>query len=101
MGQTIGWYKWDGKSQTWDDDVPDWFDAKWEGGWAWFRTIFDAAPVEVDKDPYTGDSLLRPGNFDQFRAKLKTITDDADCLASYEEMTAYLETHPDTYVNFG
>lgn len=101
MGQRIGWYRWNGNDKTWDDNIPDWFDAKWEGIWDWFIAIFDAAPVEVDKDSYTGDSLIRPGNFDQFRAKLKTATDDPARLANYEEMTAYLEAHPNTYVNFG
>lgn len=101
MGQTIGWYKWDGKNKTWDDDIPDWFDAKWEGTFAWWIAILDAAPVLIEEDSYTGDYLARPGNFDQFRAKLKTVTDDPVRLDSYEEMTVYLEAHPDVYVNFG
>lgn len=101
MGQTIGWYKWDGKEKHWDRGVPPWFDAKWDGTWEWFIAIFDASPQEVDKDTHTGDSLFRPGDFAAFRAKLAAITTDSERLADYEVMTAYLEAHPDTYVNFG
>lgn len=127
MGQDIGFHRIIGKHpRGWletktAEDVPERFTERFDRRGNYTTLVFDVPHEYVktcscgEKCSYgcPGDAIYRPTDFDAFRGKLKEAGmwerreeeyndgEKYDANQIFRDMTEWLETHPNVYIDFG